>query len=151
MRYANGHEAGFRNLLSLCEFRIPPLRFLVAVSSARIAVGKLGYINTYDSISIGVLFIAHCRCVCMFLLQFTYGVWACVGVFALSELLFWSGACARALLCTQRACVRAYPRCLLSFSSFVPSQTLRLRSTAPFTHFNNIPCLYIYQALSNLS
>lgn len=67
----------------------------------------------YDSISICVLFIAHCACLCMFLLQFTYNVWACVGVFALSAMLFLYCVivCVRACDGGARVCVwTSYPR-----------------------------------------
>lgn len=69
--------------------------------------------RSYDSISICVLFIAHCACLCMFLLQFTYNVWACVGVFALSAMLFLyrERVCARACVGAATVCVwMSYPR-----------------------------------------
>lgn len=47
-----------------------------------------------DPISICVLFAAHSKCLCMFLLQFTYGVWACVGCCAIGDAIFVSRVCA---------------------------------------------------------
>lgn len=121
-----------RSVLEIC-FHFDRVSILVSVGAAATLPGRLGAAasccwaapaaasaRSYDSISICVLFIAPCACLCMFLLQFTYNVWACVGVFALSAKLFLYCVCVsvcpcRRCMCARELVVSAFG--LLSFSS----------------------------------